>query len=93
MSASGRAWHGDARPETRRQQVTHRDISDLREQVEALLAWAEATPSGTWEVAEEQRAFIASVSELFGISLSLGTFRSAARAASFLRIVALALQG
>ena len=92
MSAPGRGWHGDARPETRPLQLTHQEISDLREQVEALLAWAEATPSGTWEVAEEQRAFIASISELFGVSLPLGTFRSATRAASFLRVVALALQ-
>jgi len=92
MSAAGKVWPSDASSEPGRLAVSHGQTSDLREQVEALLAWAEANPAGSWDVAEEHRAFVASVSELFGVSLPLGTFRSAARAASFLRVVALALQ-
>ena len=93
MSAPGRTWHGHARPEARRPEVKSQGISDLREQVEALLAWAESTQPGGWWLTEEERAFMDSVSELFGVSIPLGTFGSADRAASFLRIVALALQG
>ena len=93
MSAPGRVWPGEGKPENSRLEVTPPEISDLREQVEALLAWAETSPPGLWEVTEEHQAFVASVSELLGVSLPLGTFRSPARAASFLRVVALALQG
>jgi hypothetical protein len=92
MSAPGRRWHGHARPKTTQPQVSLQEISDLREQVEALLAWAEEAPSGTWQVVDEERAFIASISELFGVCIPLDTFPSASRAASFLRVVALALQ-
>jgi hypothetical protein len=93
MSAPGRVWPGEAGPENSRLEVIQPEISELREQVEALLAWAETSPPGLWEVREEHQAFVASVSELLGVSLPLATFRSPARAASFLRVVSLALQG
>jgi hypothetical protein len=93
MSSPGRVWPGEDRRQNSRREVTQPEISDLREQVEALLVWAETSPPGVWEVAEEYQAFVASVSELLGVSFPLGTFRSPARAASFLRVVALALQG
>jgi hypothetical protein len=93
MSAPGRTWHGHFRSETRRPQLNNCVISDLREQVEALLIWAESTHAANWRLTEEERAFMASVSELFGVSIPLGTFGTADRAASFLRVVALALQG
>ena len=67
-------------------------LSELREQVEALLAWAEATQADRWHIADEERAFMASVSDLFGVPIPLGTFQSAAGAAKFLRVVAIALQ-
>lgn len=92
MSAPGRTWHGDARPAIRRPKADSQGISDVREQVEALLAWAESTQPNAWRLTEEERAFMDSVSELFGVSIPLGTFGSADRAASFLRVVALALQ-
>jgi hypothetical protein len=77
----------------RRLQVSEHQLADLREQVEALLAWAEATPAGSWHIADEERAFMSSVSELFGVAIPLGTFGSAQGAAKFLRVVAMALQG
>jgi hypothetical protein len=92
MSAPGRTWHRHADLEVRSRQEPAREISDVREQVEALLAWAEAHPTGAWQVADEERAFMTSVSELFGVSIPFGTFESAGRAASFLRVVARALQ-
>jgi hypothetical protein len=93
MSAPGRTWHGYARPGAGLLARNQDKISDLREQVDTLLAWAEATPAGTWHVADEERAFMASVSDLFGVPIPSGTFRSAEGAACFLRVVAKALQG
>jgi len=91
MSAPGRAWPGHSRP-GRRLHVSNHQLADLREQVDALLAWAEASPEGTWHIADEERAFMASLSELFGVPIPLGTFRSAEGAAKFLRVVAFALE-
>jgi hypothetical protein len=93
MSAPGRTWHGYGRNETGQPQLRQQGVSELRQQVESLLSWAEANREGTWELAEEERAFLASISELFGVSVPLATFQSAERAASFLRVVALALEG
>jgi hypothetical protein len=92
MSTLRRSWHGSARPEIRRPKASHHQLSDLREQVESLLAWAEGTQEGPWRVADEERAFMASVSDLFGVPIPLGTFSSADGAAKFLRVVAQALQ-
>lgn len=92
MSAPGRTWPASGQPGTRRPVVSQHQLSDLREQVEALLAWAETTQAGPWHIADEERAFMASVSDLFGVPIPLGTFRSAEGAAQFLRVVALALQ-
>ena len=92
MSAPGRSWHGSTRSVIHRPEASQHQISDLREQVESLLAWAEGTQEGSWHIADEEHAFMASVSELFGVPIPLGTFRSADGAAKFLRVVARALQ-
>jgi hypothetical protein len=92
MSAPGRTWHGSARPGRSPLRVSHQKLSDLRAHVDELLAWAEASPATGWHLAEDEHAFIASVSELFGVPIPLGTFRSAETAARFIRVVALALK-
>jgi hypothetical protein len=92
MSAPGRTWHGYAQPETARPHASHQRLSDLREHIEELLSWAESTQAGEWHLADEEKAFMASVSDLFGVPIPLGTFRSAETAGRFLRVVALALK-
>jgi hypothetical protein len=92
MSAPGRTWHGSARPGIGPLRVSQQKLSDLREHVEALLAWAEATPTGDWHLEDDERAFMASISTLFEVPIPIGTFRSSETAARFLRVVALALK-
>jgi len=67
------------------------DHTALRSGVDALLQRAEATPTGPWQIAEEEHRLMVAIADLFEVELPISAFRSAAGAAQFLRLARAAL--
>ena len=67
-------------------------LPGLRQQAEALLEKAEATPAGSWTINSEEHSTMISLADAFSLQLPVAAFRSSGGAAHVLRLVLAALK-
>jgi hypothetical protein len=69
------------------------ELSELRPQVETLLAKAESVPADCWVLSSEERSVLVSLAQVFALPLPGGDFQASPKALAFLRVARQAMRG